>query len=407
MVAAAFGVQAVAIGLSMTAFPVFLDSIENDFGATRTQMSFGVPLIVASGAFVSPWIGRSVDRGSPRRVMICGAFLMMFGLVGLSSATSLIAATAAWVCLVGTGQAMLGPLPSMTVIANWFVKRRATMIAVAAMGTTFGGGVVPPIAEWLIRVAGWRGAVFWMGMATVSLGVPIVWFGIRKSPEEVGAFPDGAAEPPPLDPVVSDESATRDILGDYRFWPVAGSFALLLGLGVAFLTHLLPLSEEKGIPREVAVGLLSVAALGSALGKLTFGALTDRLGPRRALFIGVAVQMFSWGGLIASSEPVFFGVSTVGFAFGMGCTVPIQAGFVAMLFGRARFGRATGLLGLFSLVGVFGLGPLIGWGYDETGNYVLPMSLALVAIALPALLVAFVRFEPALVDEHAESSAAR
>ena len=75
--------------------------------------------------------------------------------------------------------------------------------------------------------------------------------------------------------------------------------------------------------------------------------------------------------------------------------------------GRARFGRATGLLGLFSLVGVFGLGPLIGWGYDETGNYVLPMSLALVAIALPALLVAFVRFEPALVDEHAESSPAR
>ena len=115
LAAAALGVQAVSIGLSMTAFPVFLDSIESDFGATRTQMSFGVPLVVASGALVSPWIGRSVDRGSPRRVMICGAFLMMLGLVGLSAATSLIAATAAWVCLVGTGQATLtGPNPALT-----------------------------------------------------------------------------------------------------------------------------------------------------------------------------------------------------------------------------------------------------------------------------------------------------
>ena len=65
--------MAVAIGLSMTAYPIFIESLALDLGATRTQPSFGVPLIVAGGALVAPFVGRAVARGSPRRVMITGA----------------------------------------------------------------------------------------------------------------------------------------------------------------------------------------------------------------------------------------------------------------------------------------------------------------------------------------------
>ena len=61
--------------------------------------------------------------------------------------------------------------------------------------------------------------------------------------------------------------------------------------------------------------------------------------------------------------------------------------------GSSHFGRATGLLNLFSIVGVFTLAPLIGWGFDWTGSYDLPMSLALVWIAMPALSVAFLRID--------------
>lgn len=319
---------------------------------------------------------------------------MMLGLIALSQAPSLGWAAIAWVVLVGPGQAALGALPAMTVVANWFVARRATMIAVAALGIPFGGFIVPPIAEWLIRLAGWRGALFWMGLAAFALALPIVLLGIRKSPEEIGAYPDGASEPPADEPLGEDAGTANIVLRDRRFWPVAASFASLVGLGIAFSTHIMPLASEKGIEREIAVGLMSATSLGSALGKLLFGALTDRLGPRPALFIGVGVQMVAWAGLILAEGPIVFGLSAFTFAFGIACTIPVQAGLVGLLFGRSQFGRATGLIGMFSLVGLFGLAPLIGWGFDATGSYDTPMKIALGAIALPVLLLGFVNLEP-------------
>lgn len=394
VVAAAFGVQAVAIGLTSSAYPIFIESLEKDFAATRTEISFGVPLVVAAGALVAPWVGRAVDRGSPRRVMIAGALTMMLGMFGIAAAPSLAWAAAAWVFLVGIGHALLGPIPAMTVIANWFVARRATMVAVAAIGMTVGGAVVPPAGEFLIQSVGWRGALFCMGLAAALIAVPIVWFGIRKSPEEIGAFPDGAAGPAAPGPLDAKNSSARDILADWRFWPVAGIFAALLGLGIAFITHLVPLAAERGISREVAVGVLSVAAVSSAVGKLLFGTLTDRIGPRRALLLGVGLQMLSWGGLALARGPIVYAASATCFTLAIACTVPVQVGFVSALFGRSHFGRATGLINLFSIIGVFALAPLIGWGFDRTGGYDWPMSLALAWIAIPAVLAVFIRLDP-------------
>lgn len=397
IVASAFGVQAVAIGLSMTAYPIFIESLELDLGATRTQTSFGVPLIVAGGALVAPFVGRAVDRGSPRRVMITGAVIMMLGLLCIAAAPTLGWAAAAWVCLVGTGQALLGSIPAMTVIANWFVARRATMIAIAATGTTLGGGIVPPVGELLIQSLGWRTTVACMGLAAATIGIPIVWFGIRKSPEEVGAYPDGAAEPPPTDPLAVSGASAATILGDWRFWPLAVSFAALLGLGIGFITHIVPLAAERGISRGVAVGLLSVAAASSALGKLLFGSLTDRIGPRGALMLAVGLQALSWGGLALAHDPIWFIGSATVFTLAVACTVPIQVGFVGALFGRSHFGQATGLVNLFSIFGVFTLAPLIGLGFDRTGNYDDPMLFALAWIAIPACMLPFLRLTPKAV----------
>jgi len=306
IVAAALGVQAVALGFSVSSYPIFIESLETELGATRTQTSFGVPLVVASGLLVGPWVGRAVDQGSPRLVMITGALAMALGLLGISAAPSLFWAAAAWVCLVGTGSALLGPIPSMTVIANWFVARRATMVSVAAIGITLGGGLAPPLGEFLIQTTGWRSALVFIGLSTAVLGVPIAWFWIRKSPEEFGLYPDDAEGPPTAEAVDPDSGSAGLILGNWRFWPLAGTFAALLGLGSAFITHVVPLATERGISREVAVALLSAGALSSALGKIVFGILTDRLGPRRTLFVAVGIQLLAWAGLIVSTHPIPF-----------------------------------------------------------------------------------------------------
>jgi MFS family permease len=393
VVASAFGVQAVSIGLSVAVFPVFVDALESGLGATRTQTSFGIPLVLLTGALAAPLAGRAVDRGSPRLVMIAGALMMMLGLVGIAFAPSLLWAAVAWMVLVGPGHTFVGPLPAITVIANWFVRRRATMIGVAAIGTTFGAAVAPPVANLLIGSAGWRAAVFWLGIGAAMLAIPTVLLGIRKSPQEVGSFPDGLAEPPPDEPGGSDGAGLREVLSNPGYWLVSCSFALIIGLGVAFLTHEIPFAMERGLPRELAVGLLSLSSVGSAMGKVLFGAIADRLGPRRAAYIGIALLMLGWSGLLVSTGPLTFAAAALVLALGMGANMPVQAAFVAALFGRASFGRASGLISLFTILGTFTLAPLIGAGFEATGSYDTPLTLSLGLLLLPPVLLSFVRVE--------------
>ena len=76
IVAATFATQGVAIGLSLGAYPVFLASLEAELGINRVQASAGIPVVLAAGALLSPWIGREVDRGSPRKIMFAGVALV-------------------------------------------------------------------------------------------------------------------------------------------------------------------------------------------------------------------------------------------------------------------------------------------------------------------------------------------
>jgi MFS family permease len=391
IVAAAFAAQALAIGLTISAYPLFMDALEREFGASRAQTSFGIPLLLLAAAVVSPFVGRRIDTASPRQVMIAGAVLILAGLLGVAWAPSLAIAAAMWVCLVGPGHAMLGPLPAMTVLANWFVERRGQMIAIAAMGTTFGGALVPPLAERLIVAFGWRGAVVCFALACVAIGVPVVLLGIVKKPEELGLYPDGAATAPEEDPTIAGDEGVGRFFRDRNFWLLAASFGLMMGVGISFITHSVPLAIERGISREQAVLVLTVNAIFAAAGKLLFGTLSDRLGPRGSTWIAVGVQAVGWSGLIlAASAPLFIAGAAI-FALGLGCMIPCQASFVASLYGRKRFGQASGLMGMFAVIGGFVMPPLIGAGYDATGSYGGPISLALAAVVAPALLLGLIR----------------
>jgi MFS family permease len=393
IVASAFGVQALAIGFSISAYPVFMASIESEFAVSRSMTSLGIPALLITGAGLSPWIGRRLDRGSPRRIMTTGALLMMAGLAGLAWAPSFAVAALLWVVLVGAGHAMLGPLPAMTVLTNWFVARRGTMIAIAAMGTTFGGALVPPASELLIGALGWRGAIVCLGAIAALLGVPLVLLGIVKSPEEIGAHPDGAAEPPRSETVAASDDSMGVFARDPRFWLVGSAFSLMNGAGITFLTHTVPLAIERGIEREQAVLVLTVNAFCAALGKMAFGLLTDRVGVRNASRIAAVVQASGWIGVtFVGSAPAFMASAAL-FSFGLGCMIPCQAGFIAALYGRERFGRAAGVMGLLSITGALVLPPLVGAAYDALGGYDVPMRVAALTTVLPIALFSLVRLE--------------
>jgi len=129
-----------AIGVNArTAFSLFFPPILSEFGWERgiTAGAFSFGSTVVSG-FVSPLIGRLMDRSGPRAVMELGVALMAGGMLlapltrepGISTSPIGVMVGAGSVCLGYSGQSLFLP--------NWFIRRRGMAMGIAFAGVGIG-----------------------------------------------------------------------------------------------------------------------------------------------------------------------------------------------------------------------------------------------------------------------------
>ena len=90
---------------------------------------------------------------------------------------------------------MMGYMVVNVVISQWFVRRRGRALAFSSMGVGFAKVCMPIVAAWLLLMLGWRQTWLVFGIATMVLLVLPALLVIRRTPEEMGLYPDGAAEP--------------------------------------------------------------------------------------------------------------------------------------------------------------------------------------------------------------------
>src|SRR5262249_61556935 len=143
-----------ARGASPLSSPPILSEFGWERGVTAGAFSFG---FVVSG-FVSPLIGRLMDRAGPRAVMELGIVLMGGGLL-LAPLT-----TAPWHLyvtigvMVGAGSVCLGYSGFSLFLPNWFVRRRGLAIGIAFAGVGIGSVTLLPWVQYVIEQTGWATA---------------------------------------------------------------------------------------------------------------------------------------------------------------------------------------------------------------------------------------------------------
>ena len=174
IVAAAFIAQAVSIGCTISAFGLFIAPIEADLGASRAQTNLGLSILMLVASGIGPFLGRAIDRGPARAIMLGGVLWTALGLAALSQASSLLQMALVLALMVGVGHASFGPLPAMTILANWFDTKRGTAIGIAATGTTTAGFIMPPVAVFLISNYGWRVALLCYAAGCVVIAAPAI-----------------------------------------------------------------------------------------------------------------------------------------------------------------------------------------------------------------------------------------
>ena len=372
MVFAGFVAQLVYSSMSVSAFGVFVTPLEREFDTSRASLStaFGVSLL-AMGVF-SPVLGRWIDRGSLRAIMLGGVALAGGGTLLLSQATSLWQLGLVYCTLVAFGTALYGPLPSMALVANWFVRRRGIALGVTVAGATFGSALAPVAAALLIDHFGWRQALLAFGVGSLALAAPVFAFVVVSRPAEVGQRPDGepaAGGDASHAGTVGHAYATLELLRDRNFLALALGTALLFTSPIVATLHLVPFAEGLGFSRQDAAFVFTPVAACSLLGKLAFGAVSDRVDPRHALFLAVGVLVAGWLLLLAGPDYPQLLLAGALLGLGIGAVVPLHGVLIGLCFRGEAFGQVMGLGGLLTLPIVAGANPLAGWLFDATGSY--------------------------------------
>src|SRR4030095_10328552 len=133
--------------------------------------------------------------------------------------------------------------------------------------------------------------------------------------------------------------------------------------------HMVTHAIDHGVPVMAATTVLSVAGLASLGGRIICGLIADRIGAKRMLLAGLALQAVAVSLYVfTDSLARFYGLAVV-FGFAYGGVMPLYAILVREYFRARIMGTTFGAVALVSTLGM-SLGPWAGgWLYDTLGGY--------------------------------------
>ena len=375
------GIVVTCVGFgAMASLSVFLQPMAQAMGWSRTGIATAALLnflCMGAGAFV--W-GALSDRFGTRAVVLTGGLLLGLGLVTASRATTLGEFQLLFGVIVGVASgSFYAPMTATT--ARWFTRHRSLAVALVSAGLSVGSTVMAPLAGWLISSYGWRTAMLVIGDVVWLVIVPTALL-VRNAPVAppvAGAAAAAAAGP---------ELTVAQALRTPQFAAIALTYFACCATHAGPIFHMVTHVIDQGISAMTAATVLSVAGLASLSGKIVCGLVADRVGAKRVLVAGLALQAVAVSLYLVTRELAgFYGVALV-FGFAYGGVMPLYAILVREYFGERTMGATFGAIALTSTLAM-ALGPVAGgWLYDAFGSYFW-MFVGSVGIGLGAVALAF------------------
>ena len=379
VVGGAFVSHLLSYGVLTVAFGVFFPFMADALHLGRGLLASAAAIARLASAVMSPLIGPIVDRRGPRLVMALGVLSLAGGAAGLAIADSGWNVMLAYGIVMAFGSVALGELTGDTTVARWFVRRRGRALAVATMGLSSAGIVVPLPVALLIDRFGWRSA--WLVLAGIVLILGLAATAVmRRRPEDHGLIPDGVrrsrASSATVDVPVAERSlGARAATRTPAFWLLVLS-TNLAGLGFFGVNlHLFSYITDHGLSAAWAASLITYLYTLHTVAKPVWGLIAERIHVRYCIavcYAGGAVGVL----LLLGSGSIAW---LVAFATIYGLTRGAQS-FVTSLawadyFGREAQGAIRGVAAPFRHLSA-AAGPIVGGVlYDVTGDYRLAFAI--------------------------------
>ena len=375
---AAAGILMITMGARQS-IGLFVGPINTSTGLGIATISFALAIAQFTWGAVQPLAGAAADRWGPRAVLIGGVLMLAVGTAltplmgsgpGLIFAQGLLVAAGAG---AGSFSVLIGAAAQRIPAAS-----RGSASGVINAGGSLGQFVFAPVAQKLIQLVGWMGAMYTLAVMAL-LALPLigrVTKGGSTAHAAAEATPDGGLR-----------RAVKEAMGDRSYLLLHLGF-FTCGFHIAFLvTHLPTEVDLCGLPPSVASWSLALIGLANIVGSLVTGHLVGLYRSKMILALMYASRalLVLWY-LAMPREPWVFYVFAVGLGLTWLATVPPTAGIVGKLFGVRYLGTLFGLTLLSHQIGGFLGAWLGGLAITRFGNYNW-MWWADIALALMAAVV--------------------
>ena len=348
-------------------FTVFLLPLSEQFGWERAAVASVYSVYMVALGVGSLLAGMTFDNFGARFNYLTGCLLLAVGYGVASQLSSL------WQFYLvvgiggGIGSAMIGIIPSQSLVSRWFDRRLSSALSVAYAGQGLGTLCLVPLAQLSLDSMGWRstymtGGLIFTVLFVVSLFLPwkVVAQGAVDNPRKTtsGKATGG--------PSLSDALKTR------AFWGFAGIFCFtaigIFGISLQVVAYLVETGFSK-VNAALAFGLMGMLTFpGMALTGVAADYWPKHLVATLSYclsFVGIAALAM----LQIDANTFWLSLFVITFGLSAGARGPIITTLMAVYFsgrGLASIYGASNLgQGVGAAIGAFTAGYL----YDLTGGY--------------------------------------
>lgn len=368
-----FLLQYLNIGLVVDGMNVLYPALEAKFGWTRgmlgTATSAAVYIAVISGVV----IGTLMMKFNVRRTLLTAMVILGATVIYMAWVDTIREFAVAMILIQVTAVALM--TGSFALIANWFKKKRGTVLGVVTVGAPCASATFVMLGTKVSMSFGYE--IFYTGFGLFILALAVVGMLVVKNrPEEVGSGIDGQ-------PICKAELARDEVmegkskwsftamLANKEMWLISISWGLIFLMMTGIMSSAIPRFMDVGIPIDTALWFFSIAAVLGMPASYFWGWLDDKVGTPKACLV------FSFAYILGSICFLFGSADNMAVAFGGVLAVALTTGGMpnlqpslqAWVYGRKEFVPTLRYTSVFHNIFRGAAFAYMGMIFSQTGSY--------------------------------------
>lgn len=349
---------------------LFLKPVADELQTGVGQLSIYFSIGSLATLLFMPFGGKLFHKYSIKSFLLVAVIMLVGGFIVLGFMNHVVA----WYIIsipMGIGSAILVNLIGPLLINRWFKKDVGKALGILMASAGLVGVFIQPLTSSLIATRGWRFTYIFIGIVVfIILTISILLF-LYKQPEDKGLQPYGQSLQESND--AQEEVKTGVPYSKARksstFYALIVFMVTITAFG-AFQQHIATYGASLNFSASTVGTALSIGMLGSTIGAVIIGAISDRIGVFKTTFMILITILASI--LCLCMAHLHFLLFSLGlFLMGLGAIgIPVLSPLLTKVcFGEKDFDVIYSNVMMGSPLATILLLPLYGFIYDATGSY--------------------------------------